>query len=93
WYAPRDMPPKLAKFEPVAEAPRDMDTTHWWQDGWRELPARRNEFDDDLRWPLDVQVAGPLPPLQRQLEQRGWKLQAQAGWQQALTMLDTQATP
>ena len=93
WYAPRDMPAKLAKFEPVAEAPRDMDTTHWWRDGWRELPARRNEFDDDLRWPLDVQVAGPLPPLQRQLEQRGWKLQAQAGWQQALTMLDTQATP
>lgn len=93
WYAPRNMPAKLAKFEPVAEAPRDMDAAHWWQDGWRELPARRNEFDDDMRWPLDVQVAGPLAPLQRQLERHGWKLQAQAGWQEALSMLDTNATP
>jgi len=93
WYAPRNVPSKLAKFEPVAEAPRMMDAAHWWQDGWHELPARRNEFDDDLRWPLDVQVAGPLAPLQQQLERHGWKLQAQAGWQEALAMLDSKATP
>ena len=92
-YAPRNLPRKLAKFEPVAEAVRDMDATYWWQDGWRELPARRNEFDDDLRWPLDVQVAGPLAPLRQQLEHAGWRRQAQAGWRQALAMLDTQAVP
>ena len=88
WYAPRNVPAKLAKFEPVAEAPRMMEADYWWQDGWRELPSRRNEFDDDQRWPLDVQVAGPLAPLQAQLEARGWKRQEQAGWQQALLMLD-----
>ena len=93
WYAPRNVPAKLAKFEPAAEAPRMMDAARWWQDGWRELPARRNEFDDDQRWPLDVQVAGPLPPLQQQLERHGWKVQPQAGWQQALAMLDSKATP
>ncbi|WP_282278607.1 bifunctional DedA family/phosphatase PAP2 family protein [Stenotrophomonas sp. PS02297] len=93
WYAPRNVPAKLAKFEPAAEAPRIMDAAGWWQDGWRELPARRNEFDDDQRWPLDVQVAGPLAPLQQQLERHGWKLQPQAGWQQALAMLDSKATP
>ncbi|KQN96607.1 MULTISPECIES: bifunctional DedA family/phosphatase PAP2 family protein [Stenotrophomonas] len=93
WYAPRNVPAKLAKFEPAAEAPRMMDAAGWWQDGWRELPARRNEFDDDQRWPLDVQVAGPLAPLQQQLERHGWKLQPQAGWQQALAMLDSKATP
>lgn len=93
WYAPRNVPAKLAKFEPVAEAPRMMDAAGWWQDGWRELPARRNEFDDDQRWPLDVQVAGPLAPLQQQLERHGWTLQPQAGWQQALSMLDSKAKP
>jgi len=93
WYAPRNVAAKLAKFEPAAEAPRTMDMAVWWQDGWRELPARRNEFDDDQRWPLDVQVAGPLAPLQAQLERHGWRLQPQAGWQQALTMLDSKATP
>ncbi|MCL7715183.1 bifunctional DedA family/phosphatase PAP2 family protein [Stenotrophomonas mori] len=91
WYAPRNVPAKLAKFEPIPAAPRVMDAAYWWQDGWRELPARRNEFDDDQRWPLDVQVAGPLAPLQRQLERHGWTLQPQAGWQQALAMLDSNA--
>ena len=93
WYAPRNVPAKLAKFEPVAGAPRMMDAAYWWQEGWRELPARRNEFDDDQRWPLDVQVAGPLAPLQQQLERHGWRLQPQAGWQQALVMLDSKASP
>jgi len=93
WYAPRNVPAKLAKFEPVAEAPRMMEADYWWQDGWRELPSRRNEFDDDQRWPLDVQVAGPLASLQQQLERHGWKLQPQAGWQQALVMLDSKAAP
>jgi hypothetical protein len=51
-------------------------------EAWRALPARRNEFDDDQRWPLDVQVAGP-PPLQAQLEAAAGT-QPQAGWQQAL---------
>jgi len=93
WYAPRNVPAKLAKFEPAAEAPRLMSSAHWWQDGWRELPARRNDFDDDQRWPLDVQVAGPLPDLQQQLQANGWRMQPQAGWQQALLMLDVKATP
>jgi len=93
WYAPRNVPAKLAKFEPAAEAPRLMQRAYWWQDGWRELPARRNDFDDDQRWPLDVQVAGPLPVLQQQLQAQGWRTQPQAGWQQALLMLDMKATP
>lgn len=88
WYAPRHIPVKLERFEPTLPAPQAMDAQAWWQHDWSTLPARRNEFDDDQRWPLDVQVAGPLAPLQAQLEARGWKRQEQAGWQQALLMLD-----
>ena len=69
-------------------APLAMDAQAWWQHDWAKLPARRNEFDDDQRWPLDVQVAGPLAQLQAQLEALGWQVQAQAGWQEALLMLD-----
>ncbi|MCH3719177.1 hypothetical protein LZB68_08850, partial [Campylobacter lari] len=87
-YAPRHIPVKLERFEPTLPAPQAMDTQAWWQHDWAKLPARRNEFDDDQRWPLDVQVAGPLAPLQAQLEARGWKRQDQAGWQEALLMLD-----
>ncbi|MBB4127075.1 membrane protein DedA with SNARE-associated domain [Xanthomonas translucens] len=88
WYAPRDLERKLAKFEPPPPVLMDLTVSAWWQDEWRLLPSRRNEFDDDQRWPLDLQVAGPLAPLQRRLEAAGWRVQPQAGWQQALQLLD-----
>ncbi len=93
WYAPRNIPIKLARFEPAQPTPVNLDATAWWQADWQHLPSRRNEFDDDQRWPLDVQVAGPLAPLQRQLESQGWRVQPQAGWEQALLMLEKSADP
>lgn len=88
WYAPRNIPLKLTKFEPAPSLQQDMQGEQWWTQAWRDLPSRRNEFDDDQRWPLDVQIAGELAPVQRQLESQGWRLQPQAGWEQALQMLD-----
>jgi hypothetical protein len=79
---------KLAKFEPPPALPVLADLEDWWSHEWMLQPARRNEFDDELRWPLDVQVAGPLAPLRAQLEAKGWWLQPQAGWEQALNLLD-----
>ncbi|MEB1528513.1 VTT domain-containing protein [Xanthomonas sp. WHRI 7945] len=91
WYAPRDLERKLAKFEPPPPVRMDLAASAWWRDEWRLLPSRRNEFDDSQRWPLDLQVAGPLAPLQRQLQAAGWRVQTQAGWQQALQLLDYKA--
>ncbi len=93
WYGPRNIPVKLERFEPAEPAPRTSTAQAWWDGGWRDQPARRNEFDDDQRWPLDVQVAGPLDPLREHLEAQGWHVQSQAGWEQALLMLDKSATP
>jgi len=55
---------------------------------WAELPSRRNERSSDSRWPLNIQVAGPLLPLQARLEAHGWEVQAQADWVAALGLLD-----
>ena len=93
WYAPRNTELKLQRFEPAQRAPANLAAQAWWDGQWRTLPSRRNEFDDDQRWPLDVQVAGPLAPLREQLERQGWRVQPQAGWEQALLMLDKSATP
>ncbi len=87
WYAPRHIAPTLARFE-YAPLPTMLSFADWWDTGWQTLPARRNEFDDEQRWPLDVQVAGPLAPLRARLEAAGWRTQAQAGWLEALTLLD-----
>jgi len=93
WYTPRNLEAKLAKFEPATPEPVAQPLQAWWDRDWALQAARRNEFDDTQRWPLDVQVAGPLAPLRERLEARGWVVQPQARWEQALNMFDTDAWP
>ena len=93
WYAPRNIEAKLAKFEPPASAVEIQEMQDWWTTGWARQPARRNELDDAQRWPLDVQVAGPLEPLRQRLEAQGWTVQPQARWAQALNMFDEDNWP
>ncbi len=88
WHAPRSIAPALAQFE-VPQATTSLALDAWWEKDWQQQPARRNEFDDEQRWPLDVQVAGPLAPLRTRLQATGWRMQDQAGWEQALNLLDS----
>lgn len=88
-YAPRNLEAKLGKFEPASPPAQQVPLSAWQQDGWRRMPAVRNEFDDDQRWPLDVQLAGDLEQIRQQLQADGWHAQPQAGWEQALHMLDS----
>jgi membrane-associated phospholipid phosphatase len=87
WHAPRNADRLLAKF--AAAAPTtSLAAEAWWRDGWSALPAQRNERDVRRRWLLDVQVAGPLQPLQRALVAQGWHVQPQADWVATLGLLD-----
>ncbi len=87
WHAPRAADDVLAKFQsPVP--PQVVAANDWWQQDWARLPARRTETNARQRWPLGVQVAGPLAPLQQHLELRGWRVQPQADWQDAVSLLD-----
>ncbi|WP_052347307.1 bifunctional DedA family/phosphatase PAP2 family protein [Novilysobacter defluvii] len=87
WQAPRAADHLLQQLEATAPAPRVV-PLDWWREGWADLPAHRNERDARLRWPLDVQVAGPLQPLQAALEDAGWRTQPQADWTDTLALLD-----
>ncbi|KGM54782.1 membrane protein [Lysobacter daejeonensis GH1-9] len=92
WHAPHAADPLLAKF--AAPLPtRVVALDDWWQRDWGNLPERRSETDVRRRWPLDVQVAGPLAPLQQALEARGWRVQAQADWVRTIGLLDSGRPP
>ena len=92
WHAPRAVDPMLAKLTPPPPT-ATLAPEQWWSGGWRTLPSQRNERDLALRWPLDVQVAGPLQPLQAHLEARGWTAQPQADWIATLGLMDDDVEP
>ncbi|QSX74819.1 VTT domain-containing protein [Lysobacter arenosi] len=87
WHAPRSADALLAKFA-AATPTTVMAQDEWWQQGWTDLPAQRNERDQRRRWPLDLQVAGPLTPLQARLQAQGWRVQPQANWIDTVGLLD-----
>src|SRR5690606_19796952 len=92
WHAPRHSGVVLAQFVPPP--PKALLNAPYWQDeGWSALPARRDEPDAARGWPLDVQVAGPLAPVQARLESRGWRAQPQADWIDTLQLLDDDEPP
>lgn len=87
WHAPRAIDDVIAQFVPPPPT-RELTTEGWWQQGWRSLPAHRNERDPSRRWPLDLQIAGPLAPVRVRLEAAGWTVQPQATWTATLGLLD-----
>jgi membrane protein DedA with SNARE-associated domain/membrane-associated phospholipid phosphatase len=92
WHAPRNADALLAKFDAAAPT-TTLAADAWWQRDWASLPAQRNERDVRRRWALDVQVAGPLPPLQKALEAKGWHVQPQANWVATVALLDDDKKP
>ena len=93
WHAWHASETLLARF--AAPAPtRSIAASAWWDgDGWTELPARRNERSSGRRWPLDLQVAGPLDGVRAALVARGWREQPQADWLDVLGLLDDDRGP
>ena len=87
WHAPRGTEGLLARFSPPPPS-ETMGFADWRDAGWMRLPGTRNARGDRIRWPLGVQVAGPLVPLQTALEVQGWRVKPQAGWADTLGLLD-----
>ncbi|MHC9086747.1 bifunctional DedA family/phosphatase PAP2 family protein [Luteimonas sp. RIT-PG2_3] len=92
WHAPRAVDPLLARFAPHVPALL-LQPADWWESEWSQLPSQRKERDPGQRWTLDVQIAGPLPPLQQQLLAHGWQPQPQADWTATLGLLDDDTPP
>jgi membrane protein DedA with SNARE-associated domain/membrane-associated phospholipid phosphatase len=87
WYAPRTIDGVLARFVTHVERER-MKRDAWWDDDWALLPAQRDEHAQNRRWPLDIQIAGPLDAVRIKLQSQGWQLQPQANWIGILGLLD-----
>ena len=50
-----------------------QDAELWRQDGWRQLPAYREDLEGEYEQPLNVQWSGPLESLKEKLKSEGWR--------------------
>jgi membrane protein DedA with SNARE-associated domain/membrane-associated phospholipid phosphatase len=92
WHGNRSVDDTLARFDPP-QMREDVPAARWWARDWQSLPARRNEFHGRSAWPLNVQYAGTLSSLKRELEQQGWEPANLGGWDALLRSLDKDADP
>ncbi|GAB3740924.1 bifunctional DedA family/phosphatase PAP2 family protein [Silanimonas algicola] len=93
WHATRSAEELIVAYDPPVER-ESIDARRWiGGDTELNLPTRRNELRSRDAWPLNVQYAGHLPTLVRQLTSAGWAPVPQADWRGLLMMLDDDATP
>lgn len=90
WHGNGSAADTLARFDPP-QMHEDIAQAQWWRSGWQQLPARRNEFRNRTAWPLNVQYAGALAPLQSRLHAAGWQPADAASWRGLLRVLDKKA--
>jgi len=97
WYGPHHAAKLLRSFNTPLHR-ESISEADWRNHGWLKLPARRNEavdaaFTHARAWQLNVQYAGKLVALDRQLLAHGWSAQAPAGWIEFLQVLNANITP
>ena len=81
WHSPRAAMPLLARLDSSAAASQAVDAGAWWA-GTVAIPA------PEARRALDVQFAGSLETLAKQLRASDWRVQRQANWVDVLGLLD-----
>ncbi len=77
---------KAARYSPQQQI-REMPATHWWQNGWSELPHSRLDVRDRRRQPLRLQYAGDLDYFRRQMIRQGWQPAPLLSWSNLLQLL------
>ncbi len=91
WHSVRRYPADQQRYAPQV-AYRHFSAVAWWRSAWRRLPARRVDLAGGNERPLDLQWAGTLPALRRELEGAGWHTPRSWGLGTTLRWLSTSST-
>jgi membrane protein DedA with SNARE-associated domain len=92
WHGLRSGENLLLMYTPP-EHKQEISSQAWWRGEWDRLPERRNDLRGPRAWPLNVQYAGSLPELQRQLAAQGWTTTPGPDWTLLLRSLDGSVGP
>jgi membrane protein DedA with SNARE-associated domain/membrane-associated phospholipid phosphatase len=92
WHGNRAMSTTLARYQPP-QVVAVQQAQAWWEDGFRELPATRNQRSGDGAQPLNVQYAGALDSLRTSLLATGWQEETPGSWLDLLLALNPASDP
>ena len=92
FYASQRLDTDLARYQPQTGVER-MAAATWWDIGWAALPDHRADIANRRTQPLNLQYAGELAALERELATRGWARPPALDWQRALLWLSPQSDP
>jgi membrane protein DedA with SNARE-associated domain len=86
WHAERTLSSDLQRYA-VHLSVRTLQMGSWWQSQWRALPAQRIDLRGSEEQPLNVQWAGELANVHRDLLAGGWRDPIPLGARTALRWL------
>lgn len=92
WHGERVAADNLARFAPP-QLRTVIGVEQWLEHDWTLLPARRNDLLNKRAWPLNVQYAGAIDALRRQLLAAGWEPGPEPRVETLLASLDKAVTP
>ena len=72
WHGVQNHTQNLQRYT-VQQETTTLADDDWWQQGWRKLPAYREDLRDRNNHPLNLQFAGNPQQLAQQLTAQGWR--------------------
>lgn len=86
WHIHASLDRDLLRYA-VRKPSHDMQMDSWWQQGWQTLPPYRLDLEGEYEQPLNLQWAGKLEGIRKQLSDHGWHQPVHLSAQTALRYL------
>ena len=91
FHSARSLQEDLAFYQPSQPEAIVLSRSDWLADGWRTLPAFRDDLEGRHHHPLTVQWMGSLDQLRTALEARGWQTPQNTGVVRLVDLFNTEA--
>ena len=87
WQVEQRLKQDLGALRPTLPA-ASMVEEAWWNGGWSLLPRERTRFKSVAARSFNVQLAIPLPDLERAMQAKGWEAIPGANWKWLIQALN-----
>ena len=92
FYGSQQLDKDLAFYRPLTTTPVSLSRSDWIDDGWKALPAYRDDLEARRIHPLDLQWSGEIQAIETHLKSRGWRTRKSADARDMLVLFNGDAS-